>query len=102
MLSQKSALIFFIDFVLFGQNRCGKIAENLSVVIIFPAAYANIIVFGRAVGIYGVIFGECVVYPFAVKIGFKFGVGAPLNVIAVANGIIPCGFDLVCAFNGHG
>ena len=74
-----------------------EIAEDFAAVIIFPAANAHIIIVCRAVSCDCIAFGKCVVYPFAVNIGFKFGVGAPLNIISVANRIIPACCDFIIA-----
>ena len=85
-----------LRFALQSCRRLAKIAENLAALIIFPAANANIVFARRFIGFCLKACGEGSVYPFAVHIGFKVFIRAPLNIISVANRIIPSRLDGVC------
>ena len=96
MLSPFFCLNIGLRFALQSCRRLAKIAENFAVLIIFPAANANIVFARRFIGFCLKACGEGAVYPFSVHIGFKVIIRAPLNIISVANRIIPSCFDGVC------
>ena len=79
----------------FNLSRLAEIAVNTAFLKIFPGTHTHIIFVCRIVCGY-VVFGVvCSAYPSIVCFALvcKCGVCAPLNVISVANGVIPSCFD---------